>query len=76
RRRDRNTATARHVAIYLTREITSLSLPQIGGLYGDRDHTTVLNSIERVEQAVGQDAEITNAVEILRAQIHSPGENS
>ena len=76
RRRDRNTATARHVAIYLTREITSLSLPQIGGLYGDRDHTTVLNSIERVEQSVGQDAEITNAVEILRAQIHSPGENS
>jgi chromosomal replication initiator protein len=76
RRRDRNTATARHVAIFLTREMTSLSLPQIGGLYGDRDHTTILNSIERVDQAIGEDAEITAAVEILRARIHSPGETS
>jgi chromosomal replication initiator protein len=76
RRRDRNTATARHVAIYLTREMTSLSLPQIGTLYGDRDHSTVLNSIERIDQAVGEDAGITSSIEILRAQIHSPVENS
>ncbi len=76
RRRDRNTATARHVAIYLTREMTSLSLPQIGGLYGDRDHTTVLNSIERIEEAIGRDSALTSSVEILRAEIHSPGENS
>ena len=75
RRRDRNTATARHVAIFLTREMTSLSLPQIGGLYGDRDHTTVLNSIERIDAALGQDAEITTSIEMLRAEIHSPGEN-
>ena len=75
RRRDRNTATARHVAIYLTREMTPLSLPQIGGLYGDRDHTTILNSIERIDQAVGEEPGITAAVETLRAQIHSPGES-
>lgn len=76
RRRDKKTATARHVSIYLTREVTSLSLPQIGALYGGRDHTTVLNSIERVEQAIGHDPGITSSVEALRAQIHSPGENS
>ena len=76
RRRDKNTATARHVAIYLTREMTNLSLPQIGGLYGDRDHTTVLNSIERIDQAIGQDPEITASLEFLRAEIHSPRENS
>lgn len=76
RRRDRNTATARHIAIFLTREMTPLSLPQIGGLYGDRDHTTVLNSIERIEGALGQDPAITSTVEILRAEIHSPRENS
>ena len=34
---------ARQVAIYLTRELTDLSLPQIGRLYGGRDHSTVLN---------------------------------
>ena len=76
RRRDRTTATARHVAIFLTRELTSLSLPQIGGLYGGRDHTTVLNSIDRIDAAIGEDPEITSAVEILRARIHSPRENS
>lgn len=76
RRRDKRTATARHVAIFLTREMTPLSLPQIGGLYGDRDHTTVLNSIERIDEAVGTDPEITTSVETLRAEIHSPGENS
>jgi chromosomal replication initiator protein len=76
RRRDRDTATARHVAIYLTREMTSLSLPQIGTLYGDRDHTTVLNSIERIDQAIGEDPGITSSIEILRAEIHSPVENS
>ena len=76
RKRDRNTATARHVAIYLTREMTPLSLPQIGGLYGGRDHTTVLNSIERIDEGLGQDPAITTAVEMLRAEIHRPGENS
>lgn len=76
RKRDRNTATARHVAIYLTREMTPLSLPQIGGLYGDRDHTTILNSIDRIDQVLGEDPTVTSAVEILRADIHSPGENS
>lgn len=76
RRKDRETATARHVAIHLTREMTSLSLPQIGTFYGDRDHTTVLNSIKRIEEALGQNAGITTAVEIIRAEIHSPRENS
>lgn len=76
KRRDRATATARHVAIYLTREMTSLSLPQIGALYGGRDHTTVLNSIEKVETALGEDPGITRSVEMLRADLHSPGENA
>ena len=40
---------ARQVAIYLTRELTDLSLPQIGRLYGGRDHSTVLNSLRRIE---------------------------
>ncbi len=71
RRRDANTTRARHVAIFLTREMTTLSLPQIGALYGDRDHTTVLNSIRRVDQQLLTDPEVTRAVESLRAAIHS-----
>lgn len=75
RKRDKNTATARHVAIFLTREMTSLSLPQIGGLYGGRDHSTVLNSINRIEEQVSTEPEVTKAVDSLRATIHSPDEN-
>ncbi|HVV89074.1 MAG TPA: chromosomal replication initiator protein DnaA [Solirubrobacterales bacterium] len=63
---------ARQVAIYLTRELTDLSLPQIGRLYGGRDHTTVLNSLRRIEAALGEDAALTEKVTELRTAIHSP----
>ena len=49
---------ARQVAILLTREPTDLSLPQIGRLYGGRDHSTVLNSLRRIEVGIGEDAEL------------------
>ena len=71
RKRDQRTSTARHIAIYLTREMTNLSLPQIGELYGGRDHSTVLNSIDKIEERISVDPEITTAVDTLRATIHS-----
>jgi chromosomal replication initiator protein len=63
---------ARQVAIYLTRELTDLSLPQIGRLYGGRDHTTVLNSLRRIEAALGEDTTLTEKVTELRTAIHNP----
>lgn len=62
---------ARQVAIYLTRELTDLSLPQIGRLYGGRDHSTVLNSIRRLEARFGEDPGLTEQVEKLRTTIHN-----
>ncbi len=62
---------ARQVAIYLTRELTDLSLPQIGRLYGGRDHSTVLNSIRRIEARCGEDARLATRVEQLRSAIHN-----
>jgi chromosomal replication initiator protein len=62
---------ARQVAIYLTRELTDLSLPQIGRLYGGRDHSTVLNSIRRVEARCNEDAELAARVDELRRAIHN-----
>jgi chromosomal replication initiator protein len=67
---------ARQVAIYLTRESTSLSLPQIGRLYGGRDHSTVLNALRRIEAAVGEDRELADRVDVLRSEIHSLGGES
>ncbi|MBS1878347.1 MAG: chromosomal replication initiator protein DnaA [Actinobacteria bacterium] len=62
---------ARQVAIFLTRELTDLSLPQIGRLYGGRDHSTVLNSLRRVEASLGEDDELSGRVSELRQTIHS-----
>lgn len=63
---------ARQVAIFLTRELTDLSLPQIGRLYGGRDHSTVLNSLRRIEAGIGEDAKLAERVEELRGAIHNP----
>jgi chromosomal replication initiator protein len=63
---------ARQVAIFLTRELTDLSLPQIGRLYGGRDHSTVLNSLRRVEAGVATDPELAERVQELRGAIHNP----
>jgi chromosomal replication initiator protein len=61
---------ARQIAILLTREATDLSLPQIGRLYGGRDHSTVLNSLRRVETTLSQDTQLARQVSELRASIH------
>jgi chromosomal replication initiator protein len=63
---------ARQVAIYLTRELTDLSLPQIGRLYGGRDHSTVINSLRRLEASIAEDQELAQRVDELRTAIHSP----
>jgi chromosomal replication initiator protein len=63
--------SARQVAIYLTRELTDLSLPQIGRLYGGRDHSTVLNSIRRAEARFSEDATLAAKVKELRSAIHN-----
>ena len=63
---------ARQVAIFLTRDLTDLSLPQIGRLYGGRDHTTVLNSLRRVEASLDEDQELAEKIRELRGAIHNP----
>ena len=71
--RARTPLRARQVAVLLTRETTDLSLPQIGRLYGDRDHTTILNSLRRAERGVADEPELAELVARLRSDIHSPG---
>jgi chromosomal replication initiator protein len=62
---------ARQIAILLTRELTELSLPEIGRLYGNRDHSTILNSLRRAEAAIAADPELAEKVGELRQTIHS-----
>jgi chromosomal replication initiator protein len=52
--------------------MTDLSLPQIGRLYGGRDHSTVMNSLRRVEASIGEDEALSTRVDELRTAINSP----
>ncbi len=73
RKRDRRTSNARNIAMFLTREMTDLSYPQIAALYGGRDHSTVISSIERVNVLLATDPEVTRAVDKIRASVHNQG---
>jgi len=63
--RTREIATARQVAMYLSREMTSASLPKIGEEFGGRDHTTVMHAHEKVRTNVRSDRDIREAVETI-----------
>jgi chromosomal replication initiator protein len=63
--------SARHVAISLTRELTNLSLPEIGRQFGGRDHSTVLNSLRRAKANISNDADLADRVSDLRSAIHN-----
>ncbi len=62
-------AAARQVAMFLARELTTHSLPEIGRGMGGRSHTTVLHAVNRVSAALGNDPDVRRAVDNLRAQL-------
>ena len=72
--RDRHpaVATARQVAMYLARELTDHSLPEIGRGIGGRSHTTVLHAVNRVASAVQTDPAVRNAVDNLHLRLGRP----
>lgn len=65
-RRSQNVARPRQVAMYLSKILTTRSLPEIGRKFGGRDHTTVLHAVRKVEEIVSQDKEFAEDLEILR----------
>ncbi|SLN53998.1 Chromosomal replication initiator protein DnaA [Roseovarius albus] len=65
-KRLRNFARPRQVAMYLCKQMTSRSLPEIGRRFGGRDHTTVMHGVKRIEELRTQDAQIAEDLELLR----------
>jgi chromosomal replication initiator protein len=65
-KRLRNFARPRQVAMYLCKQMTSRSLPEIGRRFGGRDHTTVMHGVKRIEELRIQDAQIAEDLELLR----------
>ena len=70
-RRARAVARPRQVAMYLAKQLTSRSLPEIGRKFGGRDHTTVMHAVKKVEQLSKSDAGFAEDVELLRRMIES-----
>jgi chromosomal replication initiator protein len=62
-------ATARQVAMFLARELTDHSLPEIGRGMGNRNHTTVLHAVNRISAAMHSDEVVRNSVDNLRRRL-------
>ena len=69
-RRGRNEVNARQIAMYLTKQLTSRSLPEIGRKF-DRDHTTVMHSIDRIEKLTKTNPEIAEVIKDINANINA-----
>ena len=67
--RSQAVATARQIAMYLCREMTSLSLPKIGQLFGNRDHTTVMYANKKISELMKERRSIYNQVTELTTRI-------
>ena len=65
-KRVRTYARPRQIAMYLAKQLTSRSLPEIGRRFGGRDHTTVMHGVRRIEELKARDNQISEDLEMLR----------
>ncbi|MFP3947426.1 MAG: chromosomal replication initiator protein DnaA [Longimicrobiales bacterium] len=72
RRRTRDLTVPRQVAMYLIRDLLDLPLARIGDHFGGRDHSTVIHSINKVEEEMEENSQYRNRVEGLRARLTEP----
>ena len=68
-RRSRYLVRPRQTAIYLTKILTSRSLPEIGREFSNRDHTTIIHSVKTIEKLMKEDTELSGNIDNLKNQI-------
>ncbi len=68
-RRTRSVARPRQTAMYIAKQLTTRSYPDIGRRFGGRDHTTVLHAVRRIEELKATDAGLTQDIEILTRKL-------
>ena len=73
RSRTRPLTTARHVGMYLFRELTDLSFPNIAKMFGGRDHTTVIHAVERIKVQMKERRQVFQQVTELIQQLKADG---
>nr|WP_089219157.1 chromosomal replication initiator protein DnaA [Sphingomonas laterariae] len=70
-RRAREVARPRQIAMYLAKQLTPRSLPEIGRRFGGRDHTTVIHAVKQIEKLRQTDAELDADVRLLMRQLEA-----
>ena len=65
-KRVRTVARPRQIAMYLSKQMTSRSLPEIGRRFGGRDHTTIMHGVKKIEELRGADQSIAEDIDLLR----------
>jgi chromosomal replication initiator protein len=72
-RRTQDVAYARHIAMYLSRDLTEASLPMIGGRFGGRHHTTVMHAVDKIERQLkdGHDPQLQDLVALIAARLNT-----
>lgn len=70
KRRPANIALPRQIAMYLAKELTQKSLPEIGELFGGRDHTTVLHAVRKIADLRKHQAELNHALHVLEQTLN------
>ena len=68
-RRARAVARPRQIAMYLAKQLTQRSLPEIGRKFGGRDHTTVMHAVRKIEELINLDETIAQDVEVIQRSL-------
>lgn len=71
KKRTQNIAFPRQIAMYLARELTDLSLPQIGEEFGGRDHTTVIHAHNKIEEKYVNEVDFKTTIDKIREKINN-----
>lgn len=70
-KRLRNIARPRQVAMYLAKQLTSRSLPEIGRRFGGRDHTTIMHGVKKIEELMATDSQLSDDLQLLKRLLQS-----
>jgi chromosomal replication initiator protein len=70
-KRMRTIARPRQIAMYLAKNMTTRSLPEIGRRFGGRDHTTIMHGIRKIEELKASDSQLSEDLSLLRRLLES-----
>jgi chromosomal replication initiator protein len=70
-KRLRTIARPRQVAMYLSKQLTTRSLPEIGRRFGGRDHTTIMHGVRKIEELMATDSQLSDDIQLLRRTLQA-----